>query len=145
MKDKNTNKNATKEVDLNEKATNTLNGNEELKTSCESCKKSFHPMTLLKHIGQSKDCKVFYGPRFKEMKKRQERERKQRYRNNMTSEEKEKTLKRRRELHSQKPEIKKKQGNKRKEDEKSEDEEEELKELRSFRDPSLKKKLEEKI
>ena len=82
MKDKNTNKNATKEVDLNEKATNTLDGNEELKTSCESCKKSFHPMTLLKHIGQSKDCKVFYGPRFKEMKKRQERERKQRYRNN---------------------------------------------------------------
>ena len=48
-------------------------------------------------------------------------------------------------MHSQKPEIKKKQGNKRKEDEKSEDEEEELKELRSFRDPSLKKKLEEKI
>ena len=46
---------------------------------CES-KKSFWPNTILKHIGGSKKCKAFYGPRFTEMKKQQNREKMQKSR-----------------------------------------------------------------
>ena len=37
---------------------------------CDCCKKLYHETSILRHIGQSEDCRIFYGPRFKEMKKK---------------------------------------------------------------------------
>ena len=36
--------------------------------TCESCKKSLSPSKMLKHIGNSKACKAYYGSRFIELK-----------------------------------------------------------------------------
>ena len=48
--------------------------------SCERCKKTFKPNTLLIHIGKDKKCKTFYGSRFDDMKKEKHKETKQRSR-----------------------------------------------------------------
>ena len=42
---------------------------------CDHCKKNFTSETLLKHIGHSDDCKDFYGVRFDDMKKEENRKR----------------------------------------------------------------------
>ena len=57
-----------------------------METLCECCKKSFDPSKILKHIGNRKACKSFYGPRYSEMKRKKDNERKQNYRYNMTRE-----------------------------------------------------------
>ena len=49
-------------------------------TSCESCNKILDPSRLLKHIGNSKDCKTFYGSRFLDLKRQKAIERTQKYR-----------------------------------------------------------------
>ena len=36
---------------------------------CKGCKKDFDVKKLLRHIGQSKDCKIKYGKEFETMKK----------------------------------------------------------------------------
>ena len=41
---------------------------------CEKCGKLFWPNVLLRHIGKSKKCKTFYGPRFDVMKKQKHRD-----------------------------------------------------------------------
>ena len=48
---------------------------EEAWISCEGCSDIFLSTTLLKHIGHKKSCRLFYGPRFEEMKKMNLRER----------------------------------------------------------------------
>ena len=50
------------------------------KISCENCKKSFEPKYILIHIGRNKLCKAFYGPKFAELKKKQNRQKVQRFR-----------------------------------------------------------------
>ena len=64
---------------------NTLKENSEdsvkkLEEQCESCKKNLDKAKLLKHIGNSKTCKSYYGSRFKFLKHKQELERKSKYR-----------------------------------------------------------------
>ena len=51
-----------------------------LEEQCESCKKTLDKAKLLKHIGNSKTCKSYYGSRFKFLKHNQELERKSKYR-----------------------------------------------------------------
>ena len=51
----------------------------DLETSCESCNKPFPKSKILRHIGSSKSCKSFYGPRFIEMKRKKESEKVSRY------------------------------------------------------------------
>ena len=50
--------------------------NEVMEVVCEFCKKSFFKETILKHIGKKVDCKSYYGDRFKELKKIQQRDKK---------------------------------------------------------------------
>ena len=45
------------------------------KLPCDYCKKRFFPEVLLKHIGGSDACKSHYGPKFKEIKKENHRNR----------------------------------------------------------------------
>ena len=40
---------------------------------CHSCKSSFTTNSILKHIGNSKDCKKFYGPKFEDIKREQKK------------------------------------------------------------------------
>ena len=47
---------------------------------CESCKKPFQKGSILNHIGHSDICKSYYGPRFIEMKKKKQNEKKQQWR-----------------------------------------------------------------
>ena len=51
-----------------------------LEEQCESCKKTLDKAKLLKHIGNSKNCKSYYGSRFNFLKHNQELERKSKYR-----------------------------------------------------------------
>ena len=53
---------------------------------CEFCKKLLDKEKLLKHIGNSKICKTYYGSRFTILKEEQEIERKRKYRENMREE-----------------------------------------------------------
>ena len=68
--------------------------------NCDFCNKSFGKSVLLKHIGQSKSCKSYYGPRFTEMKKENAKKRVYKHRNNMTMKERKKKWKRNRELYA---------------------------------------------
>ena len=91
------------------------NGSQEDKLSdqqenqtCEHCKKSFLPSSLLIHIAKSTVCKTFYGPKFQVMKKTQQRERKRKYRENMSLEERKKNLEKGRKSYSENSDLKKK-------------------------------------
>ena len=53
---------------------------EESQVFCEQCGKSWEPKTLLRHIGQNKECRKFYGARFDEMKRKKHKETMQRSR-----------------------------------------------------------------
>ena len=48
---------------------------DQLTETCKSCKKKFWDTSFLRHIGQSKVCKAYYGPRYQEMKAKQVSER----------------------------------------------------------------------
>ena len=81
---------------------------ENFDVSCECCRKSFLETTLLnRHIGKSKSCQSFYGPRFQEMKNAHRRKRvnKHRYK---SLEEHDKQLKRRRDLYANNSDLKEK-------------------------------------
>ena len=79
-----------------------------LDIDCEFCKKSFVESTILRHIGQSNDCKAHYGKRFIEMKKEKAREKVYRSRQKMTMKEKKRSLKRKRISYAQNEELKEK-------------------------------------
>ena len=49
------------------------------KNSCESCNKKLAPSILLKHIGNSKACKTYYGDRYLELKRKKKAERNEKY------------------------------------------------------------------
>ena len=79
----------------------------DLETICECCKKSFFQTTILRHIGKSKSCKSFYGPRFIEMKQEKGREKvyKHRCKNSIVPA---RQLKKRRDLYANNPDLKEK-------------------------------------
>ena len=77
--------------------------NSDMDVVCDFCKKSFTQTTILRHIGQSQACKAFYGPRFKEMKKKKATMRTENWKNNLTRKEKKKELKRNRILYANNP------------------------------------------
>ena len=74
---------------------------------CEYCKKSFEPETILKHIGHVKACKTFYGPRFDELKKEQQRKRVEKFLSNLSDKQKRDTLKKNREIYAKSSEKQK--------------------------------------
>ena len=78
----------------------------DIEITCEFCKQSFDQTRILRHIGQSESCKIFYGPRFIEMKKKKGREKVQKHRrkNSATSEQ----LQKRKDKYANKPDIKEK-------------------------------------
>ena len=74
---------------------------------CEYCKKSFAPEKILKHIGHVKACKTFYGPRFDELKKEQQRKRDEKFNSNLSDQQKKNILKRNRERYAKSSEKQK--------------------------------------
>ena len=86
----------------------------DMDSSCDCCKKIFDKKAILRHIGQSKKCKAFYGPRFKDMKTKQASERKENYRSNLSSKEHKRVLKRNRKIYASNAALKekKKEANK---------------------------------
>ena len=75
---------------------------------CEYCKKSFAPEKILKHIGHVKACKTFYGPRFDELKKEQQRKRIEKFNSNLSDKQQQNILKRNRERYAKSSEKKQK-------------------------------------
>ena len=73
---------------------------------CEYCKKSFAPEKILKHIGHVKACKTFYGPRFDELKKEQQRKRIEKFNSNLSDKQQQNILKRNRERYAKSSEKK---------------------------------------
>ena len=67
---------------------------------CEHCKKSFAPEKILKHIGHVKACITFYGPRFVELKKEQQRKRIEKFNSNLSDKQQQNILKRNRERYA---------------------------------------------
>ena len=76
---------------------------------CEYCKKSFEPNKILKHIGHVKACKSFYGPRYDELKKEQQRKKVEKFRSKLSNEQKLEIDKRKRELYAKNSEYREKQ------------------------------------
>ena len=72
---------------------------------CEQCGKSWEPKTLLRHIGQNKECRKFYGARFDEMKRKKHKETMQRSREKKGTKEE---LKTQRESYAKNPAKRKK-------------------------------------
>ena len=97
-----------------------------MEVPCDYCKKSFAEETILKHIGKSNDCKSFYGDKFEEMKKVQQRNKKRNQRKNMTKKQKKEVLKKKR-SYDQKPEQKERKKQQYKNKVENEKEEKELK------------------
>lgn len=62
----------------------------------------------MRHIGKNTACKAFYGPRFKEMKKKRERVRKAKNRQKISQKDQKKALKKQRKKYANDPELKKK-------------------------------------
>ena len=59
--------------------------NKALEVKCDSCKKTMIENTILRHIGNSKSCRKFYGTRYEEMKKKKGREKVAKHRLNKKS------------------------------------------------------------
>ena len=59
--------------------------NKALKVKCDSCRKTMIENTILRHIGNSKSCRKFYGTRYEEMKKKKGREKVAKHRLNKKS------------------------------------------------------------
>ena len=62
--------------DLNILFKSTINLKDVLKESpvlCENCKDAYETNAILKHIGNNKECKAFYGPSFEKFKLEKER------------------------------------------------------------------------
>jgi hypothetical protein len=73
--------------------------------SCDYCSKELPKSSILKHIGNSQACKVYYGPRFDRMKRKKDIISIKKWRKEKG---KEKELKEQRELYAQDPEKKEK-------------------------------------
>ena len=76
---------------------------------CEYCRKSFGPNTILKHIGHVKACKSFYGPRYDELKKEQQRKKVEKFRSKLSIEQRRNVLDRKNKMYAKNPEYRKKQ------------------------------------
>ena len=69
---------ASKGLDCNgEKVDLENDDTEESEVLCKFCKQRFESASILKHIGNNEECKLFYGPRFEAMKKDHKRQRMQ--------------------------------------------------------------------
>ena len=55
----------------------------ETKISCQQCKKSFPPKTILRHISNNKICKKFYCHRLNVLKRQNDTKRKRKYRSDL--------------------------------------------------------------
>ena len=53
-------------------------------TQCENCKESFDKAKILKHIGNKKICKSYYGERYGQMKREKDAKRQRKYREKMS-------------------------------------------------------------
>ena len=53
---------------------------------CQFCERKFDPLFILKHIGKSKDCKLFYGPDFERLKREKHKIRMSAYRRRIGNE-----------------------------------------------------------
>ena len=80
----------------------------DLESTCDFCNKSVLEKNLLRHIGKNSACKTFYGSRFKEMKKEQERVRKAKNRQKISQKDQKKALKKQREKYAKDLELQKK-------------------------------------
>ena len=76
---------------------------------CEYCKKSFEPNKILKHIGHVKACKSFYGPRYDELKKEQQRKKVEKFRSKLSIKQNRDALVRKREMYAKNSEYREKQ------------------------------------
>ena len=76
---------------------------------CEYCKKSFEPNKILKHIGHVKACKSFYGPRFDELKKEQQRKKVEKFRSKLSIKQRSNVLDRKNEMYAKNSEYREKQ------------------------------------
>ena len=76
---------------------------------CEYCRKSFGSNTILKHIGHVKACKSFYGPRYDELKKEQQRKKVEKFRSKLSIEQRRNVLDRKNKMYAKNPEYRKKQ------------------------------------
>ena len=83
----------------------------EEKISCECCEKNLIRSALLKHISHTIECKMFYGQRFEDMKRKKNRQKMRKYRQKVGTEEE---LRKKREKYRH--EIQQRQANKKKED-----------------------------
>ena len=75
-----------------------------MEQTCESCKKKLDKSKILKHIGNSKACKAYYGSRYLELKANKRCETKLKYWNSLPRKRIEKINKDRREKYSNDPE-----------------------------------------
>ena len=83
---------------------------------CESCQKSLEPEKILRHIGNRKAWKDYYGPRLLELKSRKESDRKQKSYENLTLKERENLNKKRRERYLKTKEKKKDKSQRKKQE-----------------------------
>merc|ERR1712228_733315 len=67
---------------------------------CEFCRKQFDLSSILKHIANTEECRLFYGPRLEQLKKEYRRQRKEFYRKEDGIE---KELKKQREKYASQP------------------------------------------
>ena len=74
-----------------------------MEQTCESCKKRLDKSKLLKHIGNSKACKAYYGSRYLELKANKRSETKLKYWHSLPRKRIAKINKDRREKHSNDP------------------------------------------
>ena len=70
---------------------------DKMEDQCESCEKKMDKSKLLKHIGNTRSCKAYYGERLEELKREKEIERKRRNRKNMSEAKKQEINEKRRE------------------------------------------------
>ena len=75
---------------------------------CECCKQSFDTNTILKHIGHKKACKAFYGLRYNELKKEQNRKKVENFRDKLSLKKREEMLRTERERYHISSELKEK-------------------------------------
>ena len=106
---------------------------------CLFCSKKFEYTSILKHVGNTKLCKDFYGPKFQEIQKRHARIRKNIYREeNGTKEE----LQKQREKYSSDPDLKEKKSKQAQERYKIRKQEEKVQDIKRKKESSRREAIE---
>ena len=75
--------------------------------TCEYCNKKVSDTTILRHISQSKDCKSYYGPRFDQQKRDDNKERVRKFRKQHGTK---KELDQQKKAYASNPDLQEKQG-----------------------------------